>query len=292
MKNKIITYKVINKIRLKCKLYLLKLRNIFSTDLIIDPDSSVVVSLTSYGKRVENVYITIESISRGDMRPAELILWIDDDDILERLPKSLKRLKKRGLEIRKSEDIGPHKKYYPYVTSDKLKNKALVTADDDVLYPHDWLSVLNSEGEKSSKKIICYRAHTISFYDDGKIMKYVSWSPCRTNKPSVLNFATGVSGVYYDIEFQRILKDSGKLFLTCCPKADDVWLHRIAVLNGYEIKQIYTESANFPEIPGSQKNALANTNVSESGNDKQIKDTYGADEINILRHEYFIKNKK
>ncbi|MDR3413234.1 MAG: hypothetical protein P4L87_20160, partial [Formivibrio sp.] len=38
-----------------------------------------VVSLTTYKKRSKKVYLAIESIADGDVRPSRLILWIDDE---------------------------------------------------------------------------------------------------------------------------------------------------------------------------------------------------------------------
>ena len=87
-----------------------------SSTRIVGPDGPV-VSLTSYGKRIDTVYVTIESIARGSLLPSELILWLDDEERSRSLPITLERLKERGLSVRICEDYGPHKKYYPYVSS-------------------------------------------------------------------------------------------------------------------------------------------------------------------------------
>lgn len=42
-------------------------------------DKEVVVSLTTYGKRLYSVSLTIESIMQGTMKPNRLILWLQDD---------------------------------------------------------------------------------------------------------------------------------------------------------------------------------------------------------------------
>jgi hypothetical protein len=101
-----------------------------------------VVSLTTYGKRIEKVYFTVESIARGVVRPSRLILWIDEETLLINLPATIRRLQRRGLEILLCKDFGPHKKYYPYVQSQQTFDTPLVTADDDMFYPRDWLKQL------------------------------------------------------------------------------------------------------------------------------------------------------
>ena len=75
------------------------LRNIFAREPIT-LDGGPVVSLTSYGKRLERVFIAIESIAAGDTLPGRVILWIDNDHASVKLNRGLRRLVRRGLEIR------------------------------------------------------------------------------------------------------------------------------------------------------------------------------------------------
>ncbi len=105
-------------------------------------DAPVVVSLTSYGKRVQDVSLAIESIGAGRVRPRRLILWLDDERILAALPESLTKQMARGLEVRSTQNYGPHKKYFPYVRSVESHELPLATADDDILYPRYWLAGL------------------------------------------------------------------------------------------------------------------------------------------------------
>ena len=53
-------------------------------------DKEVVISLTTYGKRLYSVSLTIESIMQGTMKPNRLILWLQDDLKEEPLPYSLR----------------------------------------------------------------------------------------------------------------------------------------------------------------------------------------------------------
>lgn len=82
---------------------------------LITGAAPVAVSLTSYGKRLETVGHAIESIARGPLRPRRMILWVSDDGFDVAAYPMLARLEKRGLEILRSADFGPHKKSHPYV---------------------------------------------------------------------------------------------------------------------------------------------------------------------------------
>jgi hypothetical protein len=231
-----------------------------------------VVSLTSYGKRIDTVYLVIESIARGSVLPAELILWLDDERRYRSLPASLERLKLRGLTVTLCGDYGPHKKYYPYVASQKEFVLPLVTADDDVLYPRDWLRRLMNAFEQDSEVVNGYRARVITFQGQS-LAPYAQWGLCSSTKPSWRHLLNGVSGVIYPPRFLAALKRAGSGFEKCCPKADDVWLHANALRAGFKIQQLGREAIHFPMIPGSQQNALYFDNAA-AGNDVQIANTY------------------
>jgi hypothetical protein len=261
----------------------LKVLNFISNNFLTSP-SGPVVSLTSYGDRVNYVYLTLESIGLGKTLPSRIILWIDDSKILANLPPSLQRLQRRGLEIKGCANFGPHKKYYPYVESESKFEKPLVTADDDVIYPRDWLHKLVHAYIEDSSNIVCHRAREVLLSGD-KLAPYLSWSYCTTNEPSVRFFATGVGGVIYPPRFQEQLKTAGRAFWDLCPKADDLWLHVMALRSGYKIKQITCEAQHFPEVPGTQDQALCISNQFGGENDQQILRTYSEADIAILRNE-------
>lgn len=242
----------------------------------------VVVSLTSYGDRVADVAIAIESIGRGSVRPSRLILWIDDGDILANLPLSLRQQQQRGLEILPTLDYGPHKKYFPYAVSMSEHQLPLVTADDDVIYPRHWLRNLTSAFEQVPDAITCYRANVVQLERDG-VAPYSSWPRCRTARASCTHFATGVSGVMYPPAMLDELAQRGTAFEHTAPRADDVWLHWVALRTNRTVRQVSPQPQHFPFIPGSQTDALTHENVGQNGNDVQIAALYTLDDIAALR---------
>lgn len=251
---------------------------------LIDPNNRVVVSLTSYGARLQSVHLTIESIGAGIARPARLIVWTDPGVSELDLPESLRRLQGRGLEILPSPAaFGPHTKYYPYVLSDRDDELPLVTADDDSLYPRRWLQGLQRAAARTPDQIVCYRAHRVVVESEAGLAPYNSWPPVSGTDPSTLNFATGVSGVLYPSQFLSELLGAGDRFVELTPKADDVWLHFQAVVNGRLVRQIRPRPVKFPEIAATQGTALHRSNTAQSANDHQISRTYDLTSLELLQ---------
>jgi hypothetical protein len=257
-------------------------QNRTSNALILSPDGPI-VSLTTYGVRLATVYLTIESIARGAVRPSRLILWLDDC-APDRCPDDLKRLAARGLEILMTDNFGPHKKYYPYVQSTEVYEQPLITADDDVLYPRDWLDGLVTEYRRNPSVIHCWRAHVMGI-SNGAILPYLKWKNCSSSETSFLHFWTGVSGSAFPPALLRQLRAAGTSFRSQCPTADDIWLHANALRAGLRVKQIKRFQRNFPELPGSQAGSLCNLNVVHSWNDAQIAMTYTAEDLALLKLE-------
>jgi hypothetical protein len=237
----------------------LKLRNRFGRRPITQAGGPV-VSLTTYGKRIETVHLAVESIGRGQMRPSRILLWLDDPSMIENLPSGIRRLQGRGLEVRLCENFGPHKKYYPYLESLGTVEVPLVTADDDVLYPPHWLKELVQAERESPDSVNCYRAREIAVGEDG-LGRYESWKLVESTEPSFCHFAIGVGGIIYPVLVQRLLRQQGDAFIDCCPRADDVWLHVQALRGGYKVRQIANHCFELRYIPGTQTTALYHGNL-------------------------------
>jgi hypothetical protein len=243
-----------------------------------------VVSLTTHGQRIDSVYLTLESIARGSLLPSRIILWLHNLQALIKRPDSLRRLEDRGIEVRFTQDYGPHTKYYPYLESMERFEAPLVLADDDVLYPRTWLSGLATSFRANSETVSCYRAHVVGL-SHREVSPYLTWRPCRSTAPSPRHFATGVSGCIYPPALLGKVKAAGVGFLETCPRADDIWLHVNTVRAGFRIKQIDTRPLVFPFVPGTQTNCLSISNVKLLQNDRQIIKTYSAADIDLLLSE-------
>ncbi|KAD3515261.1 glycosyltransferase family 2 protein [Arthrobacter yangruifuii] len=264
--------RVVRLVRVRTKMFGLLLRNKTSKQAITG-DTPAVVSLTTHGHRIRLVHYAIESIGRGNSRPQRVILWLDDPAAMTSLPRELIRLQSRGLEIKIAKNYGPHTKYYPYVASRSSgSDLALVTADDDTIYPKQWLRNLIKALHEDPSAVWCYRAHRLTF-KDGVILPYSSWKRATSSVGSYRNFATGVSGVAYPPKMQDALKENGSIFTEFAPRADDIWLHAIAVRSGFRVRQVGSISREFDIVRGTWAGGLVGSNTS-GGNDVQIRSTY------------------
>lgn len=262
-----------------------RLKNFFSSASIVS-NTPVVVSLTSYVERTSKVFYTIESIGSGEVLPSRIILWLDNELQFNHLPAELKRLQSRGLEIFLTKNYGPHTKYFPYVNGLSEHVWPLVTADDDIFYPHFWLKRLYESYVNTPSVVNCYRAHVVTLDKElQEVESFKNWRICSSTDASYFNQATGVSGVIYPPDLLNKIKAAGNAFLTCCPNADDIWLHVSALRNGYQVKQINSEAYHFLTLPFTQKNGLFNANIFLGLNDKQAKMTYNTFDIKILKQD-------
>lgn len=264
----------------KIHLTLLDRRNQHSKAAVVGSGGPV-VSVTTHGERLKAVHLVLESIAAGSTLPSRLILWVDRPESLAHPSLGLRRLVDRGLEIRLSDNFGPHTKYYPYLLSADRLDCPLVTADDDLLYSKWWLEGLVRSHNESPEEVNCYRAHLMRLAD-GTISPYRTWGRCESTSPSFLHFATGTSGCIYPPSLQKQLKLAGPEFLDCCPKADDVWLHVNAVRAGIKIRQVCNRPLRFPVVPGTQQVGLYRDNCSLERNDEHIRKTYTTADIALL----------
>lgn len=241
----------------------------------------VAVSLTSYGKRIDTVHHTLESIAGGRVRPRRVVLWLEDGRVVQDPPPALARMQRRGLEIRHTEDWGPHKKYYPYAASIDRHEVPLVTADDDVLYGYRWLAFLVQAHRRHPDDVIAHRAHRIVLHD-GRIAPYAQWEDVAPGEAGTRTFATGNSGVLYPPAMLDALREAGTAFTDCAPRADDVWLHATALRTGTTVRPCHDGLTTYRSAPSGGTGGLRTANIFGGGNDEQIAATYSEEEVALL----------
>lgn len=253
----------------------LSLRNRTSALSAIDPGGGPVVSLTSHGERIATVHLTMESIAAGTVRPERLILWLDDHAAVADPTPGLRRLIRRGAEVRLSENYRPHTKYYPYVQSLDRHRAPLVTADDDLLYPRTWLERLLSAHAGDPRTNTAHRSREVSFRS-GALTPYETWPEVGQGPASPRNLATGTWGHLIVPPMLDALRDREDEFRAQAPAADDLWLHRVAVETGVAAKVTGAyRHRDFLHLPDGGA-ALSTHNVDGRGNDGQIATAWSA----------------
>ncbi|MGK4065694.1 hypothetical protein AB0Y14_06505 [Rothia sp. HC945] len=264
----------------------LRLINRFSSTTVLG-EAPVAVNITSYGHRLSTVWLAIESIAQGRVKPQRMILWIDDDTFDVKNYPQLLRLQRRGLEILTCENFGPFKKFYPYIRMTEAQGLALVTADDDLLYPAGWLERMSIAHQRYPHDLIAVRCHQWTLAKGGtEAAPYSRWGTAQAPSLSHANFVTGGSGAVFPLALQeRILRD-GTDFTKTCPRADDIWINIEAIRAGIKARFVSPTGLTYISIPGlQQKSSLHQSNVAENGNDAQIRATLTTEDIRVLAAE-------
>lgn len=237
------------------------------------PKDYVIISLTSFPKRINKVWLTIESILRQKEKADRIILWLYEGEFNGKnsLPKSLLRLEKRGLEIKFcSENLMPHKKYY--YTMLEYPNTNVVTIDDDMFYPTNLILNLKLFHKRYPTSIICPVIRKIHI-NKGEIAEYKNWEYVRENsEPSFLNLSIGCGGTMFPSNsLHSNVADLQSLKILAL-KADDLWLKIMSLKNETKVVSIAGEYPRF-FIPVFHNNniTLMDINIGEGQNDQVFK---------------------
>lgn len=203
-------------------------------------DHDIIVSLTSFDKRINDVAFTIESLMQQSMKPNRIILWLDNS-FKNKLPQSLIYQQKRGLEINFCKDIRSYTKLVPSLRN--YPNDAIITFDDDLLYDYDIIERLIKAYLQNPNMIHACRANRMILDHHNKPIPYLQWNR-KINEvgPNRLNFLTGVGGVLYPPRCldEEVLNED--VFLDICKFADDVWFNAMAIKKGTLINKVYTRN--------------------------------------------------
>lgn len=235
---------------------------LFKRKITSDDDSGLVVSLTSFPARISVVWLTIVSLGNQTVLPSKIILYLSADEFpqgLNSIPKKLKKLLNRGLEIQfVAENLRSHKKYF--YAFQQYPNNSIVTVDDDLYYPPETLERLLLISKKFPKAVVANVVSEIVLKHQ-KVDTYLNWK--KTRKENCIHnrfVAIGHGGVLYP-PFQKSLDffdipNIKKLAF----HADDLWLKAVEMHCNIDV----AVGAYFPHpmvIPSSQKVSLKNINT-------------------------------
>lgn len=248
----------------------------------VEFDSNIIISMTSFPKRIGNVCKVIDCLIHQTMRPGKIILWLSREqfDSIDELPKSLIKRQKDGLEIRLvDKDYRSHKKYL-YVTSDpELKEKITILVDDDMFYRSDFVETLYNAYQKADnpKTVVCKYSKEITYDQNGNLLPYIFWKSVKKTKPSKTFFGSG-GGTMLRFKYLPPFCGDIDLALKVTPMADDVWLN--AMCRIAEFRFIPLENDNIMTIYNWRNQTLSAVNNGQNLNDKQIE---------MLRSEFIIQ---
>lgn len=230
----------------------------------------IIISLTSFPKRIDTVWISIETLLRQSLKPDEIILWLAESQFnngMESLPQKLLEQQERGLTIRFCDDLRSHKKYY-YVMQE-YPNDLVILVDDDTFYTKDLVRKLYQLHKRNPKDIVCMTPAMI--YPELSAPPS-GWRKSGVDEKIEHSFAaqpyTGQGTLYppNSIPQKAFQKE---LIMEICPYADDLWLKFMSLVSNTPVTSIYKFRSIPVTIYGTGENGLWYINAQEGQNDAQ-----------------------
>jgi hypothetical protein len=211
----------------------------------------VIVSLTSWPPRIRYTWLAIESIMRQRVKPDRIILNLAEDEFRgKNLPKTLRMLQKRGLEIR----YGPNARsgLKLMLLQKEHQDHIIVTVDDDVYYPDGRLEKLYAAHQSDPAAVWCAWQTTLQQTKDMHLLSgayalhdsRAFWQMWKENRfqltqPSI-TWILGVSGVLYPPNSMGQKMWYQKSFLKMAARSDDLWFYVHAAQSKTPVKAIFS----------------------------------------------------
>jgi hypothetical protein len=219
----------------------------------------IIVSLTTWKKRINIVHKSIEILLNNSFKPDKVILNLAIEEFPKKnleLPKSILRLLKfKNFEIfwvNKNNKV--FKKLIP--TINRFKKDLIITIDDDYIYPFDLIeNVLKNYIKYGYNRPMSFGSN----YSDWSINKSrisSHFGPCSIVKYKFFN--KKLNEIYKEL-IEKLMENNIKCF-------DDVLYTYAAIVNGFQ----YLRIKNYSIKKYKNKN-IANNNGHSENNSKKIR---------------------
>jgi hypothetical protein len=246
----------------------IRLRSISTQQLLLPGETlPVIVSLTSFEKRLDVADLPVRSLLAQKNKPEKIILWLHDT-LRNKIPKKLSELVGPVFSIEFSDWDSPHLKLVR--TLEKYPESLVATVDDDLIYRDAWLTKLYREHLGKPEHIISNQTRLIRYGQDNNVLPYAQWP---TNYDPEIGgrqiLPIGSAGALYppgslDDRFGDVA-----LFLKLAPKADDLWFKAMSLLKGTPSAQAAERPKSPIPIMGSQTVSLKKENIDQDRNRAQ-----------------------
>lgn len=250
----------------------IKLNSLSSTELNkknLGQEIPVVVSLTTIPSRINKTHLTVRSILSQSKKPKKVLLWVHES-LKGKIPNSLKKLEKGIFEIRFAKWDASHLKLVESIKAYPQEN--IVTIDDDLIYPPEFLETIYEEHLKFPKSIMANEAREIKFDNQNNPLPYLDWRHINKQpQKSKYVLPLGVFGVLYPPNSLDPKVFDVNLFTELAPKADDLWFKAMSLLKNTTSRITENKPKKPILILGTQKIALKRTNKHQDFNRVQWK---------------------
>lgn len=240
-------------------------------------DNDIIISLTSYGKRVQDTLpYALYSLLIQTVMPKKIAVFLDDNQWNdEKLSLILQKLKDVGVDFYYCKDIRSYKKLIPALQL--FPNNPIVTMDDDFYYNAKYMEWITYAYQESDKKTVLGQWGCIPEKKDGEYIPYNQWKDCKHRTASSEISFFGCCCCYPPSIFDNEIFNEN-VFMKLCPTADDIWFWVMEKRQNIKTQLIepsgygYNQSVNrIEEYDWSQTGTLMHANVVGGKNDEQLR---------------------
>lgn len=231
---------------------------------------NIIISMASFSKRYNTICVTLKSLCNQSIKPDQITVWLDEDIPENMLTVEMEQYKDYGVDFFFTNDhLRSHKKYIYAMR--KYPNAVIITVDDDVVYPHNFIKSLMLTHENFPECICARRIHKSKFNPNKEILPYEKWFfEYKGIKPSYAYWPTGIGGILYP---PKALPDDAfdmEIIRLNCLNADDLWLKIMGTKAGRKVVWAKNNLMQPPSIPESQTISLKKSNVTGKENDRAL----------------------
>ena len=241
--------------------------------------TEVIISLTSIESRLPTLELTIRSLLDQDVGFQKVVLWLNEMLALS-VPKRLRALCSDRFEIRYSKEHGPHRKLIE--TLRHHEGATVVTCDDDMLYPQDWLARLLATHQQHPGDIIGHECRKVSYKANNALEDYECWPDEANGASSATTLAIGYGGVLYPPKALHPDALNSELYEELAPRADDLWYKAMALRQGTAVRRSENSTPKPTPILFAERVSLKKTNIRQGGNVEQwqrLAERFSLDEL-------------
>ncbi|MFC1593432.1 hypothetical protein ACFL3O_00675 [Candidatus Neomarinimicrobiota bacterium] len=238
----------------------------------------LIISLTTISSRIDHVYLVIETLLQQSVKPDYLILWLSETNFsttsLKNHSQGTRKLlnqRKRGLKINFCKDIRSYTKIL--YTLKHYPDAIVVSADDDLYYPKNWLKELYNSYNKNPEYIHCHASYIIKKSSSNSLLTHNKWLKPHDNfqGPSPNIFPLTGQGCLFPPGslHQEVFNEN--VFLKISPYEDDAWFKAMSILNNVPAKRVKPISKLLlRHVRGTQSKTLCSINIEQGQFDPQF----------------------
>ncbi|MBD5521756.1 MAG: hypothetical protein HDR03_11175 [Lachnospiraceae bacterium] len=232
----------------------------------------VIVSFTSYPKRIEMVHKVVESLLEQTIRADAILLYLSLDEFPNAesdLPELLIEMNgKHGFRIIWVKgNLKSHKKYY--YALQEYRDDVIITVDDDTIYARSMIEDL-MKGFECFPGAVSARSVRMIFRQETGLEEYVKWDRYPDEYKGMPRgdlCAIGVGGVLYPpgagSDNWFVMQD----IISAAEGQDDLWIKYSEIMNDIPVVYVGATQKDIT-IEDSQKENLSACNLYHNVNDR------------------------